>query len=55
LRKNTPDAGAESEETEDKSQEAWNEERHEQREVEIVKTQPEPGQLLPIEEHHEIG
>ena len=40
---------------EDVREDAGDDERHRQREPEVLEAVPEPRKLLPVEEHHEIG
>ncbi|EGE57973.1 hypothetical protein RHECNPAF_3500022 [Rhizobium etli CNPAF512] len=52
---NAVDARAEGEPAEDEGEQARYGEHHQRREPELVEAVPEPGQFLPVQEHHEVG
>ncbi len=49
------DPGAECKPAEDAGEHRGDEDRHQDREAEPIEAVPIPGQLLPAQEHHEIG
>ena len=49
------DAAAEGEPAEDEGEQPGHQHHHQRREPELVEAVPEPGQFLPVQEHHEVG